>query len=155
MQPAKVSNSSNRISGSASPACRQAPPIRLRRFWQWNVTANLRKTRTLFASAANGQESNVYRLLKMIRLYRIKRHTMLDEGILQQDTPFDPGFHEAVSFFSQHGIVFTEDPLHCDLFVVSHAFPPWWNSWKRKAQLLLRYQFRRHVLIWSHEPFNI
>jgi hypothetical protein len=91
---------------------------------------------------------------KMLRLYRIQRHSMLNAGQVHRPTPFDPDFSGDSSFFNEHGIEFTDDPSRCDLFVVSHGFPPWWNSWKRKAQLFLRYQFRRHLLIWSDEPWN-
>jgi alpha(1,3/1,4) fucosyltransferase len=91
----------------------------------------------------------------MIRLCRIARHAFVKEGHFRQDTPFDHGHHEAVAFFQSHGIVFTENPLRCDLLVASHVFPPWWNTWKRKGQLLLRYPFGRHFLIWSDEPYNI
>jgi alpha(1,3/1,4) fucosyltransferase len=91
----------------------------------------------------------------MRRLYRIARHSNLTPGYAHRPTPFDLDFPGAISFFRDHGIVFTDDPLRCDLFVASHDFPPWWNTWKRKTQLLLRYQFRRRFLIWSDEPWNI
>jgi len=81
----------------------------------------------------------------MIRLYRT--------GILHV-TPFHPDQHDASSFFSNNGIGFTDNPLHCDLFVTGHSLPPKWNTLTRKTQLLLRYQWRRHVLIWSNEPYN-
>ena len=81
----------------------------------------------------------------MIRLYRT--------GILHV-TPFHPEQYDAVSFFSENGITFTSNPLNCDLFVTGHSIPPKWNTLLRKIQLLLRYQFRRHMLIWSNEPYN-
>jgi ribosome modulation factor len=91
----------------------------------------------------------------MIRLYSVRRHSYVQPGYARRPTPFDPDFPSVVSFFRQHGIVFTDHPGRCDLFVVSHDFPPWWYTWKRKAQLLLRYQFRRRLLIWSDEPANV
>jgi len=81
----------------------------------------------------------------MIRLYRT--------GILHV-TPFHPKQYDAISFFHDHGITFTNNPLNCDLFVTGHSIPPKWNTLLRKIQLLLRYQFRRHMLIWSNEPYN-
>jgi len=90
----------------------------------------------------------------MLRLYRIPRHSMLVAGYTHRPTPFDPDY-SGISFLNEHGIEFTDNPARCHLFVVSHGFPPWWHNWKRKAQLFLRYQFRRHLLIWSDEPWNI
>jgi hypothetical protein len=81
----------------------------------------------------------------MIRLYRI--------GILHV-TPFHPEQSDAISFFYSNGIAFTNNPLNCDLFVTGHSIPTTWNTPLRKMQLLLRYQFRRHILIWSNEPYN-
>jgi hypothetical protein len=81
----------------------------------------------------------------MIRLYRT--------GILHV-TPFHPEQYDAISFFYSNGITFTENPLNCDLFVTGHSIPTTWNTAFRKMQLLLRYQFRRHILIWSNEPYN-
>jgi alpha(1,3/1,4) fucosyltransferase len=81
----------------------------------------------------------------MIRLYRT--------GILHV-TPFHPQQHDAISFFNDNGITFTNNPLNCHLFVTGHSLPPKWNSLPRKTQLLLRYQFRRRILIWSNEPYN-
>ena len=81
----------------------------------------------------------------MIRLYRT--------GVLHV-TPFHPEQYDAVSFLYDNGITFTNNPLTCDLFVTGHSIPPKWNTLPRKIQLLLRYQFRRHMLIWSNEPYN-
>lgn len=83
--------------------------------------------------------------VQMIRLYRT--------GILHV-TPFHPQQHDAISFFNDNGITFTNNPLNCHLFVTGHSLPPKWKSLSRKTQLLLRYQFRRRILIWSNEPYN-
>jgi hypothetical protein len=80
-----------------------------------------------------------------MRLYRT--------GVLHV-TPFHPGQRDAVSFFNDNGIMFTENPLNCNLFVTGHSIPPKWNTLLRKTQLLLRYQFRRKMLVWSNEPHN-
>src|SRR5262249_44516971 len=81
----------------------------------------------------------------MIRLYRT--------GSLQ-GTPFHPEQHDAVSFFYDNGITFTNNLLNCNLFVTGQSIPADWYTRLRKIQLLLRYQFRRHMLIWSNEPIN-
>jgi hypothetical protein len=91
----------------------------------------------------------------MLRLYRVPRHSILTAGYTHRPTPFDPDYSGGISFLNDHGIKFTDNPLQCELFVVSHGFPPWWHNWRRKAQLFFRYQFRRHLLIWSDEPWNI
>jgi hypothetical protein len=90
-----------------------------------------------------------------IRLYPIKRYAHLKPGFAHGPTPFDTDHPSSIEFFKDRGIIFTDDPRRCHLFVASHAFPAWWNGWKRKAQLILRYQYRRSILIWSDEPSNI
>jgi hypothetical protein len=79
----------------------------------------------------------------------------MGSNIAHCPTPLDPDYpHGAAEVFKEHGIAFTSNPLNCDLFVASHGLPFWWKTIKRKAQLLLRYQFRRRFLIWSDEPWN-
>lgn len=70
-------------------------------------------------------------------------------------TPFDPQDAEAIAFFDQQGIVLVDSPLRCDLFVTGHFFPVSWKTLSRKLQLLLRYQHRRTVLVWTDEPWNM